>query len=180
VLARGGTAGLAAIRIRWSAVIAFGLVAQVVLFSDPVARRVGDLGPLLYVGSTLVVLAAVARNVTIRGMPLVIAGALCNLVAVATNGGHMPASLAALEASGKAAPAFYSNSSLAPQPVLAPLTDIFALPSWMPLANVFSVGDVLIGLGVALVIVLAMRTSVDAPAGRDTARPHERGGAAAH
>ena len=27
----------------------------------------------------------------------------------------------------------------------APLTDIFALPAWLPFANVFSIGDVLIG-----------------------------------
>jgi hypothetical protein len=77
----------------------------------------------------------------------------------------MPASGAALEASGKAAPLLYSNSSLAPDPALWPLTDIFALPSGLPLANVFSVGDILIGLGVALAIVLAMRRpAVPAPA----------------
>ena len=36
-----------------------------------------------------------------------------------------------------------------PTPRLAPLTDIFAMPRWLPFANVFSVGDVLIGVGVA-------------------------------
>ena len=34
-------------------------------------------------------------------------------------------------------------------PALQPLTDIFAVPAWVPLANVFSVGDVLIAVGVA-------------------------------
>jgi len=43
--------------------------------------------------------------------------------------------------------------------VLRPLTDIFVLPAWLPFANVFSVGDLLIGLGVAVVIVVAMRRS---------------------
>jgi hypothetical protein len=37
------------------------------------------------------------------------------------------------------------------------LTDIFALPPGLPLANVFSIGDVLIGLGIVLVIALGMR-----------------------
>jgi len=37
------------------------------------------------------------------------------------------------------------------------LTDIFALPRWMPLANIFSIGDVLIGIGVAIAIAAAMR-----------------------
>jgi Family of unknown function (DUF5317) len=153
----GRPAGLADLRIRWSALIAIGLAAQVLLFSSAVAERVGDAGPLLYVGSTLLVVAAVARNAAIRGMPVVIAGALCNLLAVVANGGYMPASRAALEASGKVASTAYTNSSLVPDPALWPLTDIFALPSWMPLANVFSVGDVLIGVGIALVAVLAMR-----------------------
>ena len=35
--------------------------------------------------------------------------------------------------------------------------DIFALPSWLPFANVFSIGDVLIGLGIVAAIVIAMR-----------------------
>jgi hypothetical protein len=44
-------------------------------------------------------------------------------------------------------------------PALRPLTDIFALPAWLPFANVFSIGDVLIGLGVVVVIALGMRTA---------------------
>jgi hypothetical protein len=159
-LAGGRAAGLASIRIRWSALIAAGLIAQVILFSDTVAQRVGDLGPYLYIASTLAVLAAVVRNRAIPGIPVVIAGAACNLAAVAANGGYMPASRAALEASGKLAPVIYSNSSVVPDPALWPLTDIFALPSWLPLANVFSVGDVLIGMGVAAAIVIAMRRPI--------------------
>jgi hypothetical protein len=31
------------------------------------------------------------------------------------------------------------------------------MPTWIPSHNVFSIGDVLIGLGVAIVIVVAMR-----------------------
>jgi hypothetical protein len=43
------------------------------------------------------------------------------------------------------------------EPALRPLTDVFAIPSAVPLANVFSIGDVLIGLGLATAIALAMR-----------------------
>ena len=42
-------------------------------------------------------------------------------------------------------------------PALRFLTDIFAIPAAIPLANVFSLGDVLIGIGVATVIAVAMR-----------------------
>jgi hypothetical protein len=148
---------LAQLRLRWSAAIAFGLVAQLAIFSAPVAERVGELGPYLYVASTLVVTAAVLRNAAIPGMSLVAAGALANLVAVVVNGGFMPASPDALAAAGRAAPAVYSNTAVTSSPWFWPLTDIFALPSWMPLANVFSVGDVLIGLGIAVTSILAMR-----------------------
>ena len=51
----------------------------------------------------------------------------------------------------------FSNSVVMADPALWPLTDIFALPTWVPFANVFSIGDVLIGAGVALTIALGMR-----------------------
>jgi hypothetical protein len=156
-LVGGRPAGLASLRIRWSAVIALGLLAQVVLFLDPVAERVGDAGKYGYVGTTLLVVAAVIRNWSIPGMPIVVAGAVSNLAAVVANGGYMPASPAALAAAGKALHTIYSNSAVVPNPVLWPLTDVFALPPWLPASNVFSVGDVLIGLGIAIVIVRAMR-----------------------
>jgi hypothetical protein len=160
LLTGGRLGGLAAIEIRWPAAIAGGLIAQLLLFSATVSDRVGDLGPPLYVLSTLVVVAAVLRNRGITGMPIVILGAACNMAAIAANGGYMPASAGALQAALKVAPTSYSNSSLVPDPALWPLTDIFAMPAWIPLHNVFSVGDVLIGLGIAMVIVVAMRRRV--------------------
>jgi hypothetical protein len=178
LMAGGRPAGLATLRLRWPAAILGGLLAQVILFADPVAERVGDLGPLLYVASTLLVVAAMLRNWSVPGIPIVVAGSACNLAAVLANGGYMPASPSALAASGKAAPVIYSNSSLVPDPALWPLTDIFALPSWMPLANVFSVGDVLIGVGIALIIVIHMRRPVaEAP---ERATVAGAGGARAH
>jgi hypothetical protein len=156
-LSGGRLERLACLRIRWTALIAAGLGTQVVLFAEPVARHLGELGPSLYVASTTLVVAAVVRNGGIAGMPLVAAGAIANLAAVLANGGFMPASQAALAAAGRVTPTIYSNSVAAQNPALWPLTDIFALPSAMPLANVFSVGDVMIGLGIALVAILGMR-----------------------
>ena len=162
VLTGGRVAGLASVTIRWPGAIVAGLVIQVVLFTPQVAARVGDLGPVIYIGSTMLVGAAVLRNWALPGMPLVAAGAACNLAAILANGGSMPASRAAVELMGGVAPtieAGYSNSSLAADPALWFLTDVFAMPRWVPFANVFSVGDLLIGAGIALVIVLAMRSA---------------------
>jgi hypothetical protein len=99
----------------------------------------------------------VLANRRITGMPIVALGAACNFAAIMANGGFMPAALGALQARGQVTPTVYSNSVVLPDPALAPLTDIFALPAWLPFANVFSVGDVLIGVGVIIVIVAAMR-----------------------
>jgi hypothetical protein len=51
----------------------------------------------------------------------------------------------------------FLNSAVRADPALVPLTDIYALPAWVPLANVFSIGDVLIGLGIVVVIAIGMR-----------------------
>ena len=158
----GRAAGLAAIRIRWPAAVVGGLLVQVALFSPQVASRVGDLGPPIYVASTLLVVAAVLRNLALPGMALVAAGAACNLVAIVANGGSMPASAAAVALMGGAPAtleAGYSNSSVAADPRLWFLTDVFAMPRALPFANVFSVGDLLIGAGIAAVIVVAMRSA---------------------
>jgi hypothetical protein len=134
-----------------------GLLAQLVLFLEPVAERVGALGMPIYVGSTATVLLVVIRNARLQGLALVALGAGSNLAAIVANGGYMPASAAALAALGKSINASYSNSALVPAPALGPLTDVFALPRWLPFANVFSVGDVLICLGVTAAVVALMR-----------------------
>ena len=131
-------------------------MVQVALFSEPLGSSVGGAGPALYVVSNLAVLVAVIRNLAVPGIALVMVGALCNLVAILANGGAMPADPAALAAAGIDT-AGQTNSVVTGQPALRPLTDIFAMPAWLPFANVFSVGDLLIGAGVAATIALAMR-----------------------
>ncbi len=183
VLLGGDTTRLSHIRFHWKPVVFAGLIVQVVLFSTVVSERVGDLGPLLYVASTAAVLAAVIRNARIPGLPIVALGSVGNLAAIIANGGYMPAGAAAMAALGKGVPEGYSNSAMMAHPALEMLTDIFALPRWLPLANVFSIGDVLIAVGVVWAIATAMRTRsrcVPAAAGvtrsiRDRARTHAAG-----
>jgi Family of unknown function (DUF5317) len=173
LLVGGRVSGIARIRFHWGWLIFVGFGAQVVLFSPPVTERIGGLsstvgswvGPSIYVASTAIVLTALLRNVAQPGLPVVALGAVSNFLAIAANGGYMPASTAALAALGKTHGAEFSNSAVVADPALGPLTDVFALPGGIPFANVFSVGDVLIGIGVALAIALAMR------AGRGPVRP---------
>jgi hypothetical protein len=157
LVAGGHLEGLAAFRLRWAWVAVAGLLVQVVLFSESGNELAGDAGPPVYVGSTLAVFLAVGRNLRIPGMPLVALGSLSNLVAISSNGGFMPASPEALRAAGLDGPGSHTNSIVLENPAFEPLTDIFAIPAGLPLANVFSVGDVLLGVGVVWVIVGAMR-----------------------
>ena len=124
----GSLQNLGALRIRWAPLALAGLLIQVVLFFGPVAERIGDLGMPIYLGSTVLVLAVVLRNLRLPGLVLVAAGALSNLLAIVANGGYMPASAAAMAFLGKAVNPGYSNSAVVESPALAPLTDIFALP----------------------------------------------------
>lgn len=148
--------GLAGVRVRWAPLALIGLLTQVALFLEPVVERIGGLGPPIYVASSALVLVVVLRNLRLPGLAAVAAGASLNLVAILLNGGYMPASPGALAALGKAIHAGYSNSLLTSHPAVAPLTDVFAMPAAVPFANIFSVGDVLIGLGVAWAIAAAM------------------------
>jgi hypothetical protein len=148
---------LGRLQLRWPWVAVGGLLVQIVLFLPGVGERLGPAAPAVYVASTLAVFLFVARNVSIAGFALIALGAASNLLAIVANGGYMPASPDALRALGERAPRGYSNSRELANPALAPLTDIFALPPWLPFANVFSIGDVLIAMGVAVAIALAMR-----------------------
>jgi hypothetical protein len=149
---------LSRIRFQWAPLALVGLVIQVLLFSTTVADSLtGGVGEAIYVASTGMVLIAVWRNLAIPGLAVVAAGAISNLVAVVANGGVMPTTTEALATAGLGAEAGFSNSAVLDDPALSPLTDIFAIPAGLPLANVFSIGDVLIGLGIVLTIVLGMR-----------------------
>jgi hypothetical protein len=146
---------LSSIRFRWAPLAILGLAVQVVLFSDPLAGLVGDAGPPIYVASAVAVFVAVVRNLDIAGLPIVAVGAASNLLAIVANGGSMPAHPDAVAVIGGVGP--NSNSTVTTDPALGPLTDIFAIPAWVPFANVFSIGDVLLGIGIAVTIAIGMR-----------------------
>jgi hypothetical protein len=162
----GGRVGaLADLRFRWAWLAVAGFVVQVLIFAEPVGSMVGGAGPAIYVASNVAVLAAVLRNIAIPSVAIIAIGAACNLTAIVTNGGRMPADPAAVSAAGIDIGGI-TNSATVSDPAFRPLTDIFALPAWLPFANIFSVGDVLIGIGVAATIALAMRRGREPSAGQ--------------
>jgi hypothetical protein len=145
----GGRLGaLVELRLRrvWAVYAALGLaVGGVGLPGLPDGLR-----SLLLVAAYPVGAVFLAANRRVPGMAVVALGAALNLLAIVANGGVMPASPAALATAGLPAdqPGFQSSAAV-DDPRLAFLGDVFAIPASWPLANVFSVGDVLIGLGLA-------------------------------
>ena len=104
------------------------------------------------------------------GFAFVGLGAGLNLLAITANGGYMPSSPGAwLALNGVAAlpTSAYTNSVLAGSTTAFPyLGDILVLPRPLPLANVFSIGDVLIGVGGAVFLAVTMRRQAGSPGGR--------------
>jgi len=159
LLSGGRLDRLAELRFHWAGLALLGLLVQVALFSPSVANAVGDAGAPIYVVSTLAVFVVVLRNRAIPGLAIVALGAASNLLAIVANGGWMPVAPGALESIGQGIGSGYSNSRELAAPVLGPLTDVLAMPTWLPFANVLSVGDLLIGTGVAVTIAVAMRSA---------------------
>jgi hypothetical protein len=98
-------------------------------------------------------LAFVWINREVPGLWLIAVGALSNGVAIVANGGVMPTTTEALRTAGlEVDPQVFANSAALADPRLLFLGDVFAIPSWLPFANVFSIGDVLIAVGVAYTV----------------------------
>ena len=89
-------------------------------------------------------------NRRIPGAMLLAIGAGLNLIAIAANDGTMPASPWAWRTAGfPTLSGDFENSNVAHNARLSWLGDVFAVPRGWPLANVFSIGDVIIVVAIA-------------------------------
>lgn len=140
------------VTLRGFPMLVTALVVQVLVISV-VPHLSESVTTSLHLVTYLVALGFVAMNLRLRGMWVVGLGGLMNFIAIAANGGVMPASTSALRASGRRVTTHgFENSTAIHHARLSFLGDAFAMPSSWPLANVFSIGDVLIAVGVAIVI----------------------------
>ena len=157
-LTGGRLAALGELRFRWWALLTLALTIQVVTISIVPDGPIG-LYKVLHAVSYLAAFTFVWMNRHVRGVVLVGLGAASNFAAIAANDGVMPASAAALRRAG--APVVhdtFTNSTTVDGARLSFLGDVFAIPSWMPFANVFSIGDVVIALGAAFIVHAQCRT----------------------
>jgi hypothetical protein len=130
-------------RSPWTIWVALALQVVLVQVELP-----GALAPVVHVATYVVALWFLWTNRRAPGVLLVGSGAALNGTTIALNGGVLPARPAAVDAAGLDSDVAFSNSTVVPDAVLPWLGDVFAWPAPLPLANTFSVGDVLIVLGV--------------------------------
>ncbi len=114
---------------------------------SPVLHRV------LLIGSYVLAAVFVVANRRLPGMQVLGLGAALNLIAILANNGVMPASRSALRTAGMltSSTGFLSSAAVL-HPRLLFLGDVLAVPHDVPLANVYSIGDVCIAIGVAIAV----------------------------
>ena len=151
-LAGGRLSRLAELRLRhgWAMFVALG--AQVLIVSV-VPEGPERLYEAIHLGSYLLAAYFFIVNRRIPFLWLLALGALFNFLAIAANGGVMPASRDALESAGLLTDVdHFTNSGVVEDPKLLFLGDVFAVPAPLPIANVFSIGDVCMALGAFLLV----------------------------
>jgi hypothetical protein len=115
-----------------------------------------NVATVLQVLSYAALIGITVVNVRVPGMLLAGVGMLSNLAAILVNGGHMPALPSAMRGAGLTYTGVHNNSVADAAPTLPWLVDRFVAPHWLPSANVYSVGDVLIVLGVVVLVACGM------------------------
>jgi MFS family permease len=150
-LGRGDLRELGRLRFRGSWLLGVALAMQLALYAFP--GQESWLRQVVYVGSYPLALGFVVANRKIPGVWLIGLGAALNILVISANAGTMPAAPHALAAAGLPLdPGQFTNSLALASPRLLFLGDVFAVPKGVPFANVFSIGDIAIALGAALVV----------------------------
>ncbi|MGH2555123.1 MAG: DUF5317 domain-containing protein [Actinomycetota bacterium] len=152
-LTGGRLLALGEVRVGWAWTLPAALAAQILVVSvAPGAPTPIPEG--LHLGSYVLAGAFLAANVrNIPGLWLMSLGGALNVLAIAVNRGTMPASAGALVSAGlDVAEVGFANSAAVPGARLAWLGDVFAIPEGWPLSNVFSIGDVVLAVGVVVAI----------------------------
>jgi hypothetical protein len=147
----GKLARVARVRVIRPWTIALAMAVQILIVNVADTSFDHTYAEALHLGSYALAGLFVWWNRKLTGVAVVIAGGMMNLAAIAANGGVMPASATALDAAGKVVnPEEFTNSSAMDDPKLLFLGDVFAWPQPLPLANVFSVGDVVLVVGAGM------------------------------
>ncbi|MBI1730599.1 DUF5317 domain-containing protein [Candidatus Acetothermia bacterium] len=120
----------------------------------------------LHIASYLILGIFVLLNWREWGMVAMAIGALSNFVVISANGGFMPTRIETLRFAGlvtadttlSPGEPFRNNVIMGENAPLGFMGDVFALPAGFPLANVFSIGDVILAIGFIAYLQAKMRS----------------------
>jgi len=154
---RGRIDNLAHLRFRWAWLIVAVLFVRAAVVVTPLSRIDGV--QYLYLAALTVLVAwALWQVELVRGMWLVAAGSVLNLVVIAANGARMPV---APELAGS----LVHSGHLGQYTLITADTNLGWLADWIALPGLrrvlteaYSPGDVIVALGLLVVVALAMRS----------------------
>jgi hypothetical protein len=152
----GDVRRLATVKVRLASVAATALVIQIII-TEVWTSGSGGLHRASQLASYVLAAVFVVANRRIPGMGIMALGGTLNLTAIAANAGVMPASRWAIVHSGLTLGHGFSNSAPVTHPHLLWLGDVIPVAAG-PLANVLSVGDVLIFTGLLLLLQRTCRS----------------------
>jgi hypothetical protein len=151
-LTGGRIAALGEIRLRIPAAILVAIGLQVVITSLAKGGS-EELHSAIHLVSYALAVWFIWANRHIPGMVVIALGGGSNLLAIAVNGGVMPASTGALRTAGllHTGPGYHNSAPVA-HAKLQFLGDIIGVPGPHPIANVISVGDLVLFTGMLLLL----------------------------
>jgi hypothetical protein len=168
---RGGRlANLSHLELQGAWLVLLALIIQLLIFplgSRPPVVQFGT--EVFHLLSYALLAAFVVLNRREWGILAMGLGMLLNVIAIAANGGYMPTYPELLIAAGRLEAAqrlqergiYANNICIGCEGIDARLTflgDVFYAPAWVPFANVFSIGDLLIATGLIYFLQAKMRS----------------------
>jgi hypothetical protein len=151
-LAGGRLGALADLRFRAAWLALMGIALQILVISV-VPQGSAWIHHAAHLASYGLIAGFVWANRQVPYLWLAALGGGLNLVAITANGGVMSADADALVAAGIEQHAGeFANSTAVAHPHLAFLGDVFAVPSSLPVSNVYSVGDVVLVVAALLAL----------------------------
>lgn len=165
LLRRGSLANLAKLELHGLWLILAALIIQLLIFPLGPREPIIKAGTAyLHLLSYLCLLAFISLNWRYFELLIMGAGLALNFLVISVNGGYMPASAGALRRAGLERVAAtleqglrHGNTVLmSSETKLNFLGDLLYLPAAVPLANAFSIGDLILALGLILLLAIEM------------------------
>lgn len=164
LLAGGRFSALGGMPIRRTELVFLGFALQVgVLYLGKYLPGLHWLSPVLHIAAYVVIVYALAANCRLPGVSVILLGTLMNFLVIAANGGHMPVAEMALVGAGLDAQVEVLRTGgrathmlLEQGARLGFFADVYHMKAPLLPPSCFSIGDVLMAIGVFVVVFQGM------------------------